>query len=64
MSKAQRGWLVALAALAALVYTFHGSSAQGAELEIIVDFWGLVVFVLLLVFGIRWARRGDSGESS
>ncbi len=63
MSKAQRGWLVAFAAVAVLVYTFYGSSVQGAEMEITIDFWGLVAFILVLVFGIRWTRRAGNGDT-
>ncbi len=59
MSKRQRSLLVLLASVALLVYTFYGSTMQGTELEIKIDFWGLVVFILLMVLGLRWARRGS-----
>jgi hypothetical protein len=56
--------LVAVAAIAVLVYTFWGSTAQGTEFEIKIDFWGLLAFLAVLVIGIRWARRGaDTGGS-
>lgn len=59
MKGSLRAWLVAVAAIVTLVYTFYGSAAQGGQLDIKIHFWGLVVLVLVLVFGIRWARRGD-----
>lgn len=62
MNRLQRGMLVTVAAIAVLGYTFYGSTAQGTEFEIRIDFWGLLAFIAVLVIGIRWARRGaDSG---
>jgi hypothetical protein len=63
MSKLQRSGLVTVAALVVLVYIFHGSSARGSELEIRIDFWGLLAFVAVLVFGIRWVRRAPEREA-
>ncbi len=59
MSKRQRSLLVLLASVALLVYTFYGSTMQGTEVEIKIDFWGLVAFILLMVLGLRWAGRGS-----
>jgi NADH:ubiquinone oxidoreductase subunit 3 (subunit A) len=64
MSKMQRGWLVTVAAVVVLAYTFYGSSAHGSDLDITVDFWGLLVFIAVLVFGTCWVwRAGKRGSS-
>lgn len=59
MHKILRAWVLVIVTLALLVYTFYGSTAQGTELDITIDFWGLVALIVLLVLGIRWVRRGS-----
>lgn len=63
MKGSHRAWLVAVAAIITLGYTLYGTAAQGSELDIQINFWGLVALVLILVFGIRWARRGDRRDA-
>ena len=64
MSRSRRGMLVAVGAIAVLVYTFYGSGARGAEFEIKIDIWGLLALIAVLVVGIRWARRAPDREGA